>query len=146
MISLIGSTQREKKPSLLFFVVYVPSPVARSGLLGQGDGGVDEGERVGHASADVVEVSADEEVVIARLHGGVSNELELEGELVSRVNLEVVSEASQLERGFECGTERKGGRWGEKVSFRSRNEKRALLAPGGSFSSCLSVQTTSLLA
>ena len=79
-------------------------------MLSQGNGGVDEGERVGHASADVMEVGTDEEVVIARLHGGVSNELELEGELVSGVDLEVVSQASQLDeskRGGEGERERR---------------------------------------
>lgn len=57
-----------------------------------------------------MEVGTDEEVVIARLHGGVSNELELEGELVSGVDLEVVSQASQLDeskRGGEGERERR---------------------------------------
>lgn len=84
-------------------VCNVPSPVARSSLLGQSDGRVDEGERIRHTGAHIVEVSADEEMVVAGLHGRVSNELELEGELVSRINLDVVAQTSQLQerRRFE---------------------------------------------
>lgn len=74
----------------------VPSPVASGGALSESDRRVDKGKGVGHASADIVEVSADEEMIVAGLQRGISDELELESVLSTLVDDVIVSQASQL--------------------------------------------------
>jgi hypothetical protein len=92
------SVKKKKKSGKGFFVFFfVPSPVSSGGTLGEGDGGVDESQSVGHASADIVEVGADEEMVVAGFQSGISNKLEFEGVLRSVVNNVVVTQTSQLE-------------------------------------------------